>query len=88
MLCIPNHAAMQLQTAENEFFKFSNDLTHGNKPGDNPHARKHFPIDNYTVQIPACLPAPFRVVAVLPACPVLLLPLDGQSPAEQPPEIG
>jgi hypothetical protein len=87
MLCIPNHAAMQLQTAENEFFKFSNDLTHGTKPGDNPHSRKHFPIDNYTVQTPARIAAPFRVITVLPACPVLLLPLHRHSPLEQPPEI-
>jgi hypothetical protein len=87
MLCIPNHAAMQLQTAENEFFKFSNDLTHGNKPGDNPHARKYFPIDNYTVQTPARVAAPFRGVAELPACRVLLLPLPRYSPLEQPPEI-
>jgi hypothetical protein len=28
LLCIPNHAVMQLQTAKNEFFKLVNDLQH------------------------------------------------------------
>jgi hypothetical protein len=86
LLCIPNHTAMRLRTAENEFFKFSNDLTHEKKPGDNPHGRKYFSIDHYTVQADARLVAPFRVATCLPSCPVSLLPLCRHLPAEQPPE--
>jgi hypothetical protein len=87
MLCLPNHTAMQLRTAENEFFRFSNDLAHEKKPGDNPHARKYFSIDNYTVEGRAQLLAPIRLVTVLPACPSCPLPLHRHSPAEQPPEL-
>jgi hypothetical protein len=88
MLCVPNHTAMQLRTAENEFFRFSNDLAHEKKSGDNPHARKYFSIDNYTVQAGAQLLAPIRLVTMFPACPSSSLPLRRYSPAEQPPEIG
>ena len=87
MLCVPNHTAMQLRTAENEFFRFSNDLTHEKKPGDNPHARKYFSVDNYTVQAGAPLLTPIRIVTLLPVCPSSPLPLHRHSPAERPPEI-
>src|ERR1700733_6515901 len=33
VLCIPNHEAMKLKAAQNEFFKFSNDLVQEKKPG-------------------------------------------------------
>ena len=51
MLCIPNHMAMKLQTAKNEFFKFSNDLQQEKKPGQYPHAAKYLSIDYYTPTI-------------------------------------
>jgi hypothetical protein len=51
MLCIPNHMAMQLQTAKNEFFKFSNDLQQEKKPGQYPHTAKYLSIDYYTPTI-------------------------------------
>jgi hypothetical protein len=86
LLCIPNHTAMQLRTAENEFFKFSNDLTHEKKQGDNPHGHKYFSIDHYTVRADARLIGPFRIVTELPASLVSLLPLRRHVPAEQPPE--
>jgi hypothetical protein len=86
LLCIPNHTAMQLRTAENEFFKFSNDLTHEKKPGDNPHGRKYFSFDHYTVHSGCRLIAPFRIVTELPASQVSLLPVRQRAPAEQPPE--
>jgi hypothetical protein len=86
LLCIPNHTAMQLRTAENEFFKFSNDLIHGKKPGDNPHGRKHFSLHHFTVQAGCRLIAPFRIVTELRASPVSLLPPSRHAPAEQPPE--
>lgn len=39
LLCIPNHAAMNLQTAKNEFFQLVNDLRHNgqdNNKGSHP----------------------------------------------------
>ena len=51
MLCIPNHMAMVLQTAKNEFFKFSNDLQQEKKPSQYPHAAKYLSIDYYTPTI-------------------------------------
>jgi hypothetical protein len=87
MLCVPNHKAMQLRTAVNEFFRFSNDLPREKKPGDNPHARKYFSIDNYTVQSGAQLLAPIRLVTVPPAFPSFSLPLHRFTPVERPPEI-
>jgi hypothetical protein len=51
MLCIPNHMAMKLQTAKNEFFKFFNDLQQEKKPGQYPHAAKYLSIDYYTPTI-------------------------------------
>jgi hypothetical protein len=51
MLCIPNHMAMKLQTAQNEFFKFSNDLQQEKKSGQYPHAAKYLSIDYYTPPI-------------------------------------
>jgi hypothetical protein len=86
LLCIPNHTAMRLRTAENEFFKFSNDLTREKKSGDNSHGRKHFSLHHFTVQAASRLIAPFRIVTEHPASPVSLLPLRRHVPAEQPPE--
>jgi len=51
MLCLPNHMAMKLQTTQNEFFKFSNDLQQEKKPGQCPHAAKYLSIDYYTPTI-------------------------------------
>jgi hypothetical protein len=51
MLCIPNHMAMKLQTAKNEFFKFFNDLQQEKKPGQYPHTAKYLSIDYYTPTI-------------------------------------
>jgi hypothetical protein len=55
LLCIPNHAAMRLQTAKDEFFKLVNDLqqTGQNKKSDShPGASKNFSTDYYTVNDP------------------------------------
>jgi hypothetical protein len=51
LFCIPNHTAMRLQTAKDEFFKLVNDLQHsGQKKSDNhPGASKNFSLDNYTL---------------------------------------
>lgn len=43
--CIPNHAAMRLQTARNEFFQLVNDLQHNGqskKSGSHPVASRNF----------------------------------------------
>jgi hypothetical protein len=52
LLCIPNHTAMQLQAAKNEFFKLVNDLQpegQGKKNGSHSGLFKSFSPDNYTV---------------------------------------
>ena len=52
MLCIPNHTAMQIKTAKDEFFKLVNDLQHpgqGKKSDSHPGSYKSFSIDYYTV---------------------------------------
>lgn len=84
--CLPNHTVMNLQTAENEFFRFSNDLQHGKKTGDLPHVRKLFSIDSYTVQPTAQLTVPVRIITVSPPHSSFLIPLPPHSTAEQPPE--
>ena len=51
LLCIPNHTAMGLQTAKNEFFKLVNDLQQhngqGKKSGSHPDASKTFSSTDY-----------------------------------------
>ena len=52
LMCIPNRAAMKLQTAKDEFFKLVNDLQHNGqskKTGSHPGSSKNFSVDNYTV---------------------------------------
>lgn len=87
MLCIPNPTAMQLRTAENEFFRFSNDLAHGKKTGDAPHARKFFPIHQCTEHSHAGVIAPPRGLTIFSEFPLHLLASHRHSPAEQPPEM-
>jgi hypothetical protein len=87
VLCIPNHTVMKLRTAENEFFKFSNDLQQEKKPGQYPHMPKSFSIDCYTA------PAPCRMNDPCPAStkysshyPVIITSCYSPT-AEQPPDI-
>jgi hypothetical protein len=87
LLCIPNAGAMQLQTAENEFFRFSNDLQHEKRSGDNSHARKFFHLQKCTVQPGTRLITPVRVITAYPSCPPYLLAIHQHSPADQPPEM-
>ena len=52
LLCIPNHTAMRLQTAKDEFFKLVNDLQHpgqNKKTDSHPGASSNFSTDYYTV---------------------------------------
>ncbi len=53
LLCIPNHTAMQIKSAKDEFFKLVNDLQHpgqGKKSDSHPASSyKSFSIDYYTV---------------------------------------
>ena len=52
LLCIPNHGAMQLNTARDEFFKLVNDLQQqgqqSKKSGSHPGSSKNFSVDSYT----------------------------------------
>ncbi|MDR3715162.1 MAG: hypothetical protein P4L51_20300 [Puia sp.] len=58
LLCIPNSAALQLQTAKNEFFKFTNDLKQEKKPGPRSGSVKVFSIDYYPTENSYGLRAP------------------------------
>jgi hypothetical protein len=87
LMCIPNHQAMRLRVAENEFFKFSNDLARERKSGESSHARKYFSPDNYTIQAESRLMAPCRIVSVMPVCRPARIPLLHHSPAERPPDM-
>jgi hypothetical protein len=50
MLCIPNHDAMKLLSAKNEFFKFVNDLQHpGQNKNTNSGSSKNITTDYETV---------------------------------------
>ncbi|HTQ64717.1 MAG TPA: hypothetical protein VMI12_07960 [Puia sp.] len=52
LLCIPNHQAMQLATARDEFFKLVNDLQHpgqGKKSDSHPVSYKSFSIEYFSV---------------------------------------
>jgi hypothetical protein len=49
-LCIPNRAAMNMQTARDDFFQLTNDLARnglGKTPSSH-HIYRHFPADDYT----------------------------------------
>lgn len=47
MLCMPNHTAMKLLSAKNEFFKFVNDLQQEKKTLPHSGSAKNFSIDYY-----------------------------------------
>jgi hypothetical protein len=58
LLCIPNHAAMNLQTAKNEFFQLVNDLRHNGQDNNSnshqgnsksPVSPEYLTIDNITM---------------------------------------
>lgn len=90
MLCIPNHAAMQVKTAKDNFFKLVNDLQH---PGQNkksestPGSYKNFTTDYYTVNdlfnihdLYYCIAkGSFYYSAPLTSCPLSVI---GQPPEE------
>ncbi len=90
LLCIPNHAAMNLQTAKNEFFQLVNDLRHngqdnnsnshqGNSKG--PVSPEYLTIDNITM-------GGLGFVSLSPALyhGTSLSSID-PAPAEQPPDL-
>jgi hypothetical protein len=91
MLCIPNHTAMHLQAAKNDFFKQVNDLqqhNNGKKAGSHSGTSKSPAGSDYcaTDKLPAIgngsqslnLPTASRYIAALSSAP--------SSPAEQPPD--
>jgi hypothetical protein len=91
LLCIPNHSAMGVQTARNEFFRLVNDLQHNNKGGksdQHPGSSKNFTGEYYTVNEILAFTAE-RSFTILPArsdkpagiCSSIILT------AEQPPDF-
>jgi hypothetical protein len=87
MLCIPNHTAMKLQTAKNEFFKFSNDLQQEKKTGSYPQVCKFFSIDCYTTTAPFSLDDLHLTLTKI-SSPYSVVITSCYSPtAEQPPDI-
>jgi|SRR5450432_1399745 len=52
VLCIPNHEAMKLKAAQNEFFRFSNDLAQEKKPGPHPASGKRFSWHSFIILDP------------------------------------
>ena len=90
-LCVPNHNAMGVQTAKNEFFQLVNDLQHNGKEGktgQHPGSSKDFSADYYTVnelfsftgeRSFTQLPAPVEMASGI--CSSIILT------AEQPPDL-
>jgi hypothetical protein len=91
LLCIPNHAAMSLQTAKNEFFQLVNDLWHngqGKKTDSHPGSSKSPVAPEYlttdaifamgNLYSKSFLPGTSHYTAVLPSAESLT--------AEQPPD--
>lgn len=87
MLCIPNHMAMKLQTAKNEFFKFSNDLQQEKKPGQYPHAAKYFSIDYFTPTIRFGIVGPHFLAEKKSACYFAAITSCYSPTKEYPPDI-
>jgi hypothetical protein len=89
-LCIPNHAAMSLQTAKNDFFQLVNDLRHNGqeKKGDShPGTSKSPTTPEYLVTTGLSAAASFHVIDITWVCdPTATLPSTDASPAEQPPD--
>lgn len=90
-LCVPNHNAIGVQTAKNEFFKLVNDLQHAGKQGkqgQHPGSSKDFSGEYYTVNEVFAFPGE-RSFIQLPApaetapgiCSSVILT------AEQPPDL-
>lgn len=84
LLCIPNRAAMRLQTVKNEFFKGVNDIRTDNGPNkksdSNPGSAKNFSsTDYYTVSdlltvgdlyFASCMPRSFDQAAAIASSPL------------------
>lgn len=88
-LCIPNHAAMNIQTAKNDFFQLVNDLRHNGQEKKDAHPGN----TKSPVSPEYLLTAGFSTDAVvLYFCspnrldPFTALPSNHSSPAEQPPD--
>ncbi len=90
LMCIPNHAAMNLQTAKNEFFQLVNDLQHNGQgkqtnshPGNSksPVSPEYLTIDNITMgglDFVNLSPALYHEASLCSTDP---------APAEQPPDL-
>jgi hypothetical protein len=79
--------AMKLQTAKNEFFKFSNDLQQEKKPGQYPHAAKYFSIDYFTPTIRFGIVGPHFLAEKKSACYFAAITSCYSPTKEYPPDI-
>jgi hypothetical protein len=91
LLCIPNHAAMNLRTAKNNFFQLVNDLQHngqGKKADSHPGSPKSPSSPEYiaTHSLFALNNSHFISLSYAP-CDATALPSVDPTTAEQPPDL-
>jgi hypothetical protein len=91
LLCIPNHAAMNLQTAKNEFFQLVNDLQHngqGKQTNSHPGSTKSPTSPDYiTVSAPFAIGNPGVIsLSQYAPCDATSLPSSHSITDEQPPD--
>lgn len=90
MLCIPNHTAMQLKNAKDEFFKLVNDLQtpgQGKKSDSHPGSYKSFSIDYFTVNNQFDLSNPYFTTTERTAHYLFYVPSFFALVSEQPPDV-
>lgn len=90
LLCIPNHGAMRVQTASNDFFKLVNDLQHngqGKKTGSHSGDSKSPASECYTTIQPFTISfLHFTGLRKASGYAIEALASSHSSPAEQPPD--
>jgi len=87
-LCIPNRAAMKMQTASDDFFQLMNDLPR-NGLGKNPssHIHRHFSADDYIPHGTRTINHPAVTSSTMPHRDVTDLSSSCALTPDQPPEI-
>lgn len=88
LLCVPNRAAMKLQTARNDFFRQVNDLQQ--ESGQGKKADQHYKgfTKDFTTDNQFALSSEHHIMTGTPECAgaASLLPLRALLPAENPPD--
>ncbi|MBS1596726.1 MAG: hypothetical protein JST75_00770 [Bacteroidetes bacterium] len=90
MLCIPNHTAMQLKNAKDEFFKLVNDLQtpgQGKKSDSHATSYKSFSIDYYSVNSQFDLSTLYFTTTKKVAHYIFTVPSYFTLVSEQPPDV-